>query len=497
MKLRTRIALVIGLLVVVAAVLNGVLVYNAQSKALIDGINSKLLATANLAREILPTDYHDNISGPDSVSKEEYLRIVDRWNRLCVELGLEYIWSLMIVDGEIVFTSGSSTSKDIEQGDHALFFETHSNPEKYEETFQTMEPRLRTIEDKWGRIQVALVPFRDAKGRKYLFGASMKTAEVDALARETLWKSLGVASLTFGLGMGLALLLAGSLSRPIEKLTRVAKFISEGHYDRGVESGSIEEISSLSQSINAMSRSVQEQIERLEEQKGELERYSYTVSHDLKSPLITIKGYVGILREDLVERDEARIEDDLQRISDAADKMELLLKNLLELSRIGRLVNPPEDVPLAEVVEEALENVRGQLEAGNVAINVSSDLPVAFGDRMRLVEVFQNLIDNGVKYMGDQTDPRIDIGVRRDDEKTVVFVRDNGVGVDARYHEQIFGLFNQLNQSAEGSGIGLALIKRIIEVHGGHIWVESEGLGHGSTFCFTIEKEESKPASNS
>jgi len=115
-------------------------------------------------------------------------------------------------------------------------------------------------------------------------------------------------------------------------------------------------------------------------------------------------------------------------------------------------VNPPEDVPLAEVVEEALENVRGQLEAGNVAINVSSDLPVAFGDRMRLVEVFQNLIDNGVKYMGDQTDPRIDIGVRRDDEKTVVFVRDNGVGVDARYHEQIFGLFNQLNQAPRDPG---------------------------------------------
>ncbi len=113
-------------------------------------------------------------------------------------------------------------------------------------------------------------------------------------------------------------------------------------------------------------------------------------------------------------------------------------------------------------------------------------MPVVFGDRLRLLEVLQNLIDNAVKYSGDQAKPRVEIGSRPDGNETVYYVRDNGIGIDARYHEKVFGLFDQLNPKVEGSGVGLSLVKRIVEVHGGRIWVESEGAGHGTTFCFTI-----------
>ena len=238
-------------------------------------------------------------------------------------------------------------------------------------------------------------------------------------------------------------------------------------------------------------------IAKLEAQNAELERFTYTVSHDLKSPLFTIKGYVGMLSEDLAEANVESVEDDLLRISNAADKMAQLLADLLELSRIGRSVNPPEDVPLGELANEALQLVRGQIEQRSVQVELSSDLPVAFGDRTRLLEVLQNLIDNAVKYMGDQPHPRIEIGDRRDGDQTVCYVRDNGLGIEHRYHERVFGLFDQLDPKVEGSGIGLALVKRIVEVHGGRIWVESEGSGHGSTFCFTIpartESEEIRP----
>lgn len=227
-------------------------------------------------------------------------------------------------------------------------------------------------------------------------------------------------------------------------------------------------------------------IAELEAKNAELERFTYTVSHDLKSPLITIKGFMGLLEQDAAAGDSGRMKVDMARISNAVAKMRRLLDELLELSRIGRLVNPPEEVELGELAREAAGLVAGRLAERAAELIIADDLPVIYGDRSRLREVLENLIDNGVKFMGDQPDPRIEIGARRDDEETVFYVRDNGVGVDPRYHEKIFGLFEQLNPKIEGTGVGLAIVKRIVEVHGGRIWVESAGAGQGSTFCFTL-----------
>jgi signal transduction histidine kinase len=235
-------------------------------------------------------------------------------------------------------------------------------------------------------------------------------------------------------------------------------------------------------------------IEQLEAQNAELERFTYTVSHDLKSPLITIRGYLGLLREDVAGGRAAAIEDDIARMLGAAAKMEQLLQELLELSRIGRLVHPSEHLPLSELAREAVELVAGQIKERGVDVRIKTDLPTIFGDRPRLLEVLQNLVDNAVKYMGDQPQPRIDIGARLEGAETVCYVRDNGIGIDPRYQERVFGLFDQLDQSAEGSGIGLALVRRIVEVHGGRIWVESEGQGHGSTFCFHVPAGRGQPA---
>lgn len=128
--------------------------------------------------------------------------------------------------------------------------------------------------------------------------------------------------------------------------------------------------------------------------------------------------------------------------------------------------------------------------AGNIRVNVEPDLPIVRGDRPRLVEVMQNLIDNAAKFMGDQPAPQIDIGVRKKNNEHIFFVRDNGIGIQPEYHEKVFGLFDKLDAQSEGTGIGLALAKRIVEVHGGRIWVESEGKGQGSTFCFTLPVKE-------
>ncbi len=234
----------------------------------------------------------------------------------------------------------------------------------------------------------------------------------------------------------------------------------------------------------------------LESQNAELERFTYTVSHDLKSPLITIRGFLGLLERDALSGQTDRMKSDMQRIVEATQKMQRLLNELLELSRIGRMMNSPEDIPFESIVREAVASVEGRLSAGEVTVDIAPDLPVVHGDRARLVEAVQNLLDNAAKFMGEQAAPHITIGQRGADRdgKPILFVADNGIGIAPAYHQKIFGLFDKLDPHSEGTGIGLALVKRIVEVHGGRIWIESDGADQGATFCFTLESVSRNPA---
>lgn len=241
--------------------------------------------------------------------------------------------------------------------------------------------------------------------------------------------------------------------------------------------------------ITQQMRAAQERealITELETKNAELERFVYTVSHDLKSPLITIKGFLGFLEQDILSGDIEQIKNDTSRIANAADRMQQLLDELLELSRIGRVSNPIQEIALVALAHEAVEIVAGQLAQRGVQVKIAPDLPVVYGDRPRLSEVMQNLIDNAVKYMGNQLHPQIEIGAAQTDRGLATFVRDNGIGIEPRYHDRIFGLFEKLDPTTNGTGIGLTIVKRIIETHGGQIWVESEGGGRGSTFYFTL-----------
>ncbi len=231
-------------------------------------------------------------------------------------------------------------------------------------------------------------------------------------------------------------------------------------------------------------------IEDLKTKTDELETFIYIVSHDLRSPLITIKGFLDFLEEDYKKNDKEKIQQDINYIKKACESMDMLLKDLLEFSRIGRKKEQPENVSLEEILAEVLFLLSGPIREKGINIEIKTPLPNVYGDRTRIREVFQNLIENSIKYMGEQKNPRIEIGTKRKRGKEVIYVKDNGIGIAPEYHKKIFNLFEQLDAEIDGTGAGLAIVKKILQLHNGNIWVESEE-GKGSTFYVYLPQKRS------
>lgn len=227
----------------------------------------------------------------------------------------------------------------------------------------------------------------------------------------------------------------------------------------------------------------------LADRNAELESFTYAVSHDLKTPIITIGGFIRALREDLGDGLPESAAKYIAYISDAARGMELLINDLLDLSRIGRLPEAKMEFSLADPVRDALAILQPQIEARHVTVNFRKDLPVVWGERSRLGQVMVNLLSNALKYMGDNhPSPQVEVGWEARDGETLFYVRDNGMGIEERYFERIFQVFERLpdaEKAGEGTGMGLTIVKKIIECHGGRIWVESE-KNRGATFYFTL-----------
>jgi signal transduction histidine kinase len=225
----------------------------------------------------------------------------------------------------------------------------------------------------------------------------------------------------------------------------------------------------------------------------ELETFVYSVSHDLKTPIVTIEGFIGALREDFGDLIHENAEKYLNYMSDACRKMELLINDLLYLSRIGRLPERKFEFSFDDLMNKVLKTLQPQIDERGVALNVEKGHHLIYGEMERLGQVMENLLSNAVKYIGkENSSPRIDVGVMEQDDQKMLFVRDNGIGIETKYYEKIFEIFQRLPSAkhiAGGTGVGLTIVKRIIEHHGGNIWLESE-QGKGTTFFFTLKDKE-------
>jgi PAS domain S-box-containing protein len=234
-------------------------------------------------------------------------------------------------------------------------------------------------------------------------------------------------------------------------------------------------------------RALQKQAEELARSNRDLEQFAYAASHDLQEPLRAVTGCMHLFKARYAGKIDERGDEFITHAVDGATRMQKLIDDLLSFSRVGTSGAEFRPVECAQAVEGALKNLSVSLQEQHATVE-RDELPLVWGDLSQLSLLFQNLIGNALKFHGPSP-PRIHISARRGDgeEEPVISVRDNGIGIELQYFERIFVIFQRLHTRKEypGTGMGLALCKRIVERHGGRIWVESE-MGKGTTFCFTL-----------
>ncbi|MBN1913960.1 MAG: HAMP domain-containing protein [Candidatus Omnitrophica bacterium] len=334
----------------------------------------------------------------------------------------------------------------------------------------------------------------------------MDAKEVFSSADELRGSLLKITTLLSVLVIILAVVIAHSVSSPIKDLTQVSKNISQGDLSARVEIDSSDEIGGLARSFNQMTDSLveanadierknnelQEQKRLLEEANKELDSFVYTVSHDLRAPLRGIDGFAKFLVQDYSDKLDEEGKGFLKRIVSGVSRMQQLIDDLLELSRISRIKNPYENTIISELLKSVLSRIEFDITKFNVEMRIAEKMPIVYCDRIKIEEVFLNLINNAIKFSSKnkESNPRVEVGYHDRGDRHEFYVKDNGIGIDKKHQDEVFGIFKRLHRQDEyeGSGAGLSIVKKIIDDHKGSIWIESE-LGKGAAFYFTIPKK--------
>ena len=308
--IRVHFALAVGLLALLLCIILGTVGYLVRRATLLRGIDDKLLVAAHLAAAVPPEGYYDRIVDRGSVSKAEFERIVDRHNQLCLKLGLQYLWSCMVVDGKIVFTTATSPSKDVRKGDHASFFEEHRDPHAFDgvfrpENLRALAPHYSSFKNEWGHGRMVLVPALDSRGRAYCYGASVSVEGLRAELSRTLWWAVGGSGAVLAAGVLLSVLVAGSMSRPIVRLTRVAEAIARGEPGEQelVEPRASHEIRSLAHALATMRQAIQEKLAALRAEIAERVRAQEQASREA----VLLQAINEILQTSLRATEESEV----------------------------------------------------------------------------------------------------------------------------------------------------------------------------------------------
>jgi signal transduction histidine kinase len=303
----------------------------------------------------------------------------------------------------------------------------------------------------------------------------------------------------------MAILIAQSVAHPIKELIKTSGVIAGGDLTARAVVNAEDEVGALAKSFNQMTNRLVEAKDNVEKQKTELEKqkkmlqkvnyeldsFVYTASHDLRAPLRGITSFSKFLEEDYGEKFDDQGKDYLKEIIRGTNRMSMLIDDLLTLSRISRIKNPFKYVEVDKLIQSVIERIEFDIKEYKVDLKIQQNLPTMRCDHIKIAELFLNLINNAIKFSSknNKENPIIEVGYRDKNKFHEFFVRDNGIGIDPKYHTQIFGIFKRLHSDKEyaGTGAGLTIVKRIVDDHDGQIWIESE-VGKGATFYFLIPK---------
>ena len=336
-------------------------------------------------------------------------------------------------------------------------------------------------------------------GSKWMVAVELSETLILEAAGRFLYWIIGIGVFLILTGSLIAWLISRNFTRPLDRLMRAAGSIEAGDYSArsDIDTDRRDELGKLALSFNSMAAKVhhiQEQLEHkvesrtqeLEAANKELEAFSYSVSHDLRAPLRAVSGYTMMLKEDY----DASFDDEARRITNNilanVNMMGRLIDDLLGFSRLGKREVRRQPVDIRELAETAVADLSAASPTEKFHIDVAP-MPACKGDSDLLKQVWMNLIGNAIKYSSKREDPHIAIGSMEDTEGPIYFVRDNGAGFEMKYADKLFKVFQRLHshEEFEGTGIGLALVKRILDKHKGQIWAESSP-GNGAVFFFRL-----------
>jgi len=460
--LQQQVMLVLSLLAFLAAGAFSLGLYSRQYQALVEGIDQQLRTAAVMAKELVPEDYHDRITDPQSVTDADYQRLVDRNNRLCQALGLEYLWSLMAIDNRIIFTTSTSPDKIAANRKHASFFETHSNPELYRVAFASTTPTYQVNDDKWGRIRVVLVPFMDRQGRHYLYGASIRLSEVDRKLNQTVYECLLGGLLFWAFALMASALLARLVTTPLNRLTETIQRIAKGSPELLAEERGSYEQRVLVVSFNRLYRTLQD---KLVEKESLLKEIHHRVKNNLQVIISLLRLQAGKIESPVAKAA-------LNATQDRVRSMALIHEHLYRSENLAAVDMASYIKHLCQQLFHALaatpDTLHLRLELASVSLGIDQAVPCGL--------LVNELVTNAFKHAfpaGRGGEVRVELQPLKDGQGWRLRVADDGVGLPPGFDEQ------------SRNSLGLKLIADLAGQLGGQLEI---GAGPGAVFTVEFQK---------